>query len=664
MPTLEDVQGKSEELFNRKLSDWGEAFIKAALVTRRFNGPPVTDTYCAETQKRHDCLRLPGYGLPLSYRIEEAERHPILLGLTKHDWNAPTLTNREVCMLKLVEDITNKPEWWLKVQNPMIVSKWKQEALQMPWTEYQPNADFTEKMAVSCFNELAAKARICQETGLIPVMDYAVCVIKSDTILTNNLMDEFKIAVTPLENVPEHCRDWHPGSDGKVLDLVHPSLWPLAYGLSRIVPDDYVSLHKCLEYCGAGVVVPLPGRPSLVYLDHYRPDLIRKETAALSTRFQWLPCDVDLTGERPRIESYINNLHPIQHANLYPLIEQFIEKSLPAWDIVCRPFDEEKEGLFQRLETIKIVDRLCSTPEICRDGYCYEGNRPLTAAEKDDSCDSNYMASREHSARLDEEWWKKTHKVILPEPKAEAGNYTFLDTSHVKSKGFFDDASRIQVIVKLANIHLTPENPTYEGGSWHVEGQLNEHICATALYYYDCENITESRLAFRTQADREDLRYNLGHGQDTHSDIEAIFAIDTKGDKKQNIGSVLTRQGRALFFPNVYQHRVEPFELADKTRPGHRKILALFLVDPLVQVISTGNVPPQQQDWWVDRISESEPLSKIPTEIRDMISEKVDFPYSLEEAKKVRQELISERKTAIDNYPSSRAIDDWNFCEH
>ena len=32
--------------------------------------------------------------------------------------------------------------------------------------------------------------------------------------------------------------------------------------------------------------------------------------------------------------------------------------------------------------------------------------------------------------------------------------------------------SGLQVIVKLANIHLTPEKPSYDGGSWHVEGQL------------------------------------------------------------------------------------------------------------------------------------------------------------------------------------------------
>lgn len=55
----------------------------------------------------------------------------------------------------------------------------------------------------------------------------------------------------------------------------------------------------------------------------------------------------------------------------------------------------------------------------------------------------------------------------------------------------------LQIIVKLANIHLIPEQPEYEGGTWHVEGQLNEHICASAIYYYDSDNITTSQLAFR-----------------------------------------------------------------------------------------------------------------------------------------------------------------------
>jgi Protein of unknown function (DUF4246) len=73
----------------------------------------------------------------------------------------------------------------------------------------------------------------------------------------------------------------------------------------------------------------------------------------------------------------------------------------------------------------------------------------------------------------------------------------------------------LQDIVKLVNIHLTLEKPSYGCGTWYVEGQLlssstpnfelndyshkflqqNEHI---ALYYYDV-NITESRLSFRQQ---------------------------------------------------------------------------------------------------------------------------------------------------------------------
>ncbi|KAI0750431.1 hypothetical protein C8Q74DRAFT_1211952, partial [Fomes fomentarius] len=58
-----------------------------------------------------------------------------------------------------------------------------------------------------------------------------------------------------------------------------------------------------------------------------------------------------------------------------------------------------------------------------------------------------------------------------------------------------------QVIVKLANIVLTPENPKYpegralpSGGAWHVDGMANENIVATGLYYYACENVTKSPL--------------------------------------------------------------------------------------------------------------------------------------------------------------------------
>ncbi|KAK2473922.1 hypothetical protein H9L39_13882 [Fusarium oxysporum f. sp. albedinis] len=249
--------------------------------------------------------------------------------------------NREVCMLKLEEEITNKAHWWEKVLNTDIVSKWKQGALQMPWASYQHNGDFTSKMADVCFKDLAAKAKIYQQTKLIPVMESSSCVIKSDTLLPNELKQRLRAAAALLEDVPGSQRDWHPGSDEKVLDLVHPSLWPLVFGRSRIISDKHITLDKCLDHCGSGKVIPEPKRPHLRMPDGLRSFTEDNDKRALSLRYQWLPCDVDLAGGRPRIKSYINNLHPVRYKAIYSLIEELIARSLPAWDIVCRSARKE-----------------------------------------------------------------------------------------------------------------------------------------------------------------------------------------------------------------------------------------------------------------------------------------------------------------------------------
>ena len=54
-------------------------------------------------------------------------------------------------------------------------------------------------------------------------------------------------AVHPLQNIPALHKDWHPSSDGLVLDLVHPSLFPLKYGKTKILPQGNVGLHDCGE---------------------------------------------------------------------------------------------------------------------------------------------------------------------------------------------------------------------------------------------------------------------------------------------------------------------------------------------------------------------------------------------------------------------------------
>ena len=65
----------------------------------------------------------------------------------------------------------------------------------------------------------------------------------------------------------------------------------------------------------------------------------------------------------------------------------------------------------------------------------------------------------------------------------------------------------------------------------------------------------------------------------------------------QNVGSTVTQEGRCFAFPNIYQHLVSPFRLADGMRAGHRKILAFLLVDSDITIPSATTVGPQQDAW-------------------------------------------------------------------
>ena len=91
------------------------------------------------------------------------------------------------------------------------------------------------------------------------------------------------------------------------------------------------------------------------------------------------------------------------------------------------------------------------------------------------------------------------------------------------------------------------------------------------------------------------------------------------------------------------QHKVSPFKLADPTRPGHRKLLALFLVDPHIKIISTENVPPQQHAWWKENVETAGVFQKLPPELAEMVLDGAGFPVKLETARQQRIGLMGER---------------------
>lgn len=149
--------------------------------------------------------------------------------------------------------------------------------------------------------------------------------------------------------------------------------------------------------------------------------------------------------------------------------------------------------------------------------------------------------------------------------------------------------------------------------------------------------------------------------------IERVYGIEQQGSAVQVLGKVNTREGRLLAFPNVFQHRVEPFSLEDASQPGHRKILALFLVDPYVRIPSTAHVPPQQKDWWRRMLYGLDRVADLPPELAEAVvgSAGKDLPISLEEAKEIRLELMEERKGVVESVDEKfERMDSFNFCEH
>lgn len=261
-------------------------------------------------------------------------------------------------------------------------------------------------------------------------------------------------------------------------------------------------------------------------------------------------------------------------------------------------------------------------------------------------------------------WERDIRRAVQPEP----GDFEPVRQSRIVFKQEYGHRG-LQIIVKLANIELTPDKPEYQGGTWHVEGQLNEHICATALYYYDCENITESRLAFRQQSS-SDKTMNMGYPQDVHEWLTEIYGCYNDQPEVQEAGSVLCCEGRLLTFPNILQHQVQPFKLADPAKKGHRKILALFLVDPGIRIISTANVPPQQRDWWGEEVTKqrgpsNKAFGKLSAELKDKIIDEVDdFPIGLDEAKEIRLRLMAERSQYVSDSKAAFERRAFSLCEH
>lgn len=308
--------------------------------------------------------------------------------------------------------------------------------------------------------------------------------------------------------------------------------------------------------------------------------------------------------------SYINNLHPQEHPQLYVHLEEILARLIPLWNSALTPLRYQN---FRRWKG----------PFDPEAAFAYE---------------------------IEEE--KEEDAVDIQLEYAETG---------------------IQVIIDIHEVHLTPESPEYAGGNWQASGRMvsgflaemchlshstrclpkNEHICSTAMYYFDDENVIPGHIAFRQPVDPYKFA-GEAFGDDDYKWLR-VYGLSEGQPAVQEIGSVETREGRVVAFSNNLQHRMQPFRLADPTKPGHRKVLTVHLVDPNLKITSTSSVPCQQRDWWAKAVNATGILKRFPVELRDKIFSEVESPIGLEEARRLRLEFLEDieeyrQKYQVENF--------------
>ncbi|KAJ6588743.1 hypothetical protein B0H19DRAFT_1057870 [Mycena capillaripes] len=478
----------------------------------------------------------------------------------------------------------------------------------------------------------------------------------------------------------------HPGSHGKVQDLIHPSLYPLVLGESRVGD---ASKSEALPSSFSTEVV-------IGQYDH-----------TFSSRYAWIPSifNVSENGDDVHIESYINGLGPRERfPQLYRLIEKVFLLVLPHFKKTLA-FEYKQEDspsgayfspLLWRWQE-RWVFRTETELELKRSAW--ENFRKEQAEQK-----------IRDTAAIEEAWRDspKATEIDHTERTQFAADETLAPFSF--------EGRQLKVIVKAANYQLKP-GETYEG-TWHMEGMPHERIVASALYYYDTDSaIVDEGLSFRKVRDPstdfptfEDYRhdsFNVTFRPEADSDSEdedyEDYYDETKSDSTNDFPSdwsdVNDMSSMARWMTlgtvpttnfNTSVHKVGKLSVAESTPEDHiakRKILCFFLVDDddeesesedkeyhgitfqalKNQVLTSCDIPSQARMANFRTLRFVLPFiclrltgKNLPPELVQHILQSTDWGFSREEAERHRRRLMKDRVVATE----ASLGGDFSLCEH
>jgi len=370
-----------------------------------------------------------------------------------------------------------------------------------------------------------------------------------------------------LANVSEELKDYHPGTDGRVLDLVHPSMYPFIAGKSWI-KDAAGNVHL--------------SEP-------------KKQAIVKAKINPW-----ERRGTRDDDGFVKEEVDPSPVAGKLDSMGRPYEDSLYQW--MPAEFKVNKDGTTEALSYINNLDP----------------NHPKGLYQN--ICD--------------------ILSIFMP----------------VFSKCVGDQGDRVKVIFKACNYVLKPGAGHHEG-VWHVEGMSHEHIIASGIYYYSASPfIMDKGLSFRKVRDEDYSEYSR--------DEPPEDGVTDGMEMNIEIGTVDTRPGRLIVFPNTLQHKVQDLVNRSKTQTAYRKIICFFLVDKTASVVTTSQVAPQQWPAQLPKFRQCvSDVGGLPTAVANLVCEYVHNGFTADEAVHHRAELMRQRKFFI-NEKNQEWQREFSLCEH
>ncbi|KAJ2538959.1 hypothetical protein EV175_006399, partial [Coemansia sp. RSA 1933] len=198
--------------------------------------------------------------------------------------------------------------------------------------------------------------------------------------------------------------------------------------------------------------------------------------------FSWLPTDIQVNANGSvNILSYINNLHPVKHSAFYDTLSKVFAKTIPLVEQVLTDL------VHPASLRVLLVNQECvvfTVPHPADD----------TWSEIDSDADD------------DEVWDAFREGITYTEPVPAPFVKPDRPLTPYSLRG-----EKLQVVVEMQNIQLTPDEPKADSSEWINSGIPTDKIVALSIWCYDVDNAAVSDIVFLDSVgDGEELDQEIG----------------------------------------------------------------------------------------------------------------------------------------------------------